>query len=111
RVVGVQRAKELMLSAREVSVEEAKQLGIVLDIVPAEQTVARAQALAASFVAASGTAVSLVKQALRAAPQADLQTMFEIEANAQGIAFGTAAHREAVARFLEKKPAAFQWPV
>lgn len=110
RVVGVQRAKELMLSAREVNVEEAKQLGIVLDIVPAEQTVARAQALAASFVAASGTAVSLVKHALRAAPQADLQTMFEIEANAQALAFGTTAHREAVARFLEKKPATFQWP-
>jgi 2-(1,2-epoxy-1,2-dihydrophenyl)acetyl-CoA isomerase len=110
RVVGVQRAKELMLSAREVNVEEAKQLGIVLDVVPAEQTVARAQALAASFVQASGTAVSLVKHALRAAPQADLQTMFEIEANAQALAFGTAAHREAVTRFLDKQPAAFQWP-
>ncbi len=76
RVVGVQRAKELMLSAREVDAEEAKRLGIVLDIVPSERTVERAQALAASFVQASGTAVSLVKHALRAAPQADLQTMF-----------------------------------
>jgi 2-(1,2-epoxy-1,2-dihydrophenyl)acetyl-CoA isomerase len=34
RVVGVQRAKELMLSARDVSAEEAKALGIVMEIQP-----------------------------------------------------------------------------
>src|SRR6185436_11476692 len=42
RVVGVQRAKELMLSAREVDADEAKRLGIVMEIHPAEALLARA---------------------------------------------------------------------
>jgi enoyl-CoA hydratase/carnithine racemase/NAD(P)-dependent dehydrogenase (short-subunit alcohol dehydrogenase family) len=50
RIVGVQRAKELMLSAREVSADEAKALGIVFELAPQDQVLQRAQALAASFV-------------------------------------------------------------
>jgi 2-(1,2-epoxy-1,2-dihydrophenyl)acetyl-CoA isomerase len=110
RVVGVQRAKELMLSAREVGADEAKQLGIAMEIVPAEGLLARAQALAASFNGASPLAVSLVKRACSAAPGADLATMLAIEADAQALAASTQAHRDAVARFLDKQPPAFQWP-
>jgi 2-(1,2-epoxy-1,2-dihydrophenyl)acetyl-CoA isomerase len=109
RIVGVQRAKELMLSARELSADEAKALGIVFEIVPAEGLLQRAQALAASFVHASPMAVSLVKRALAAAP-ADLHTMLELEADAQALCFGSAPHQTAVARFLDKQPAPFQWP-
>jgi 2-(1,2-epoxy-1,2-dihydrophenyl)acetyl-CoA isomerase len=109
RVVGVQRAKELMLSAREVSAEEAKALGIVLELVPQDQVLSRAQALAASFVQASPMAVSLVKRALAGGP-ADLQTVLELEADAQALCFGSAAHKAAVTRFLDKQPALFQWP-
>jgi len=109
RIVGVQRAKELMLSARELPADEAKALGIVFEIVPAERLLQRAQALAASFVHASPMAVSLVKHALAAAP-ADLPTMLELEASAQALCFGSAPHQTAVARFLDKQPALFQWP-
>ena len=80
RVVGVQRAKELMLSAREVGADEAKQLGIVMEIHPADALLARAQALAASFVNASPTAVSLIKRALAGGSHAELQSAFESEA-------------------------------
>ena len=111
RIVGVQRAKELMLSAREVGAEEAKQLGIVMEIQPAATLLQRAQALAASFVHASPMAVSLVKRALTGASHADLQACLEIEATGQALAFGTEQHREAVRRFIDKEPALFQWPV
>ncbi|HMC14373.1 MAG TPA: enoyl-CoA hydratase/isomerase family protein [Albitalea sp.] len=109
RIVGVQRAKELMLSARELSADEAKALGIVLELVAQDQLLRRAQALAASFVNASPLAVSLVKRALAAAPT-DLQTMLAIEADAQALCFNSAPHKAAVARFLDKQPALFQWP-
>ena len=109
RIVGVQRAKELMLSAREVSADEAKALGIVLELVPQEQLLQRAQAIAASFVHASPLAVSLVKRALAAGPT-DLHTMLELEADAQALCFGSAPHKAALARFLDKQPALFQWP-
>jgi 2-(1,2-epoxy-1,2-dihydrophenyl)acetyl-CoA isomerase len=109
RVVGVQRAKELMLSARELQAEEAKALGIVLELVPQEHVLQRAQALAASFVHASPLAMSLVKRALAAGPT-DLHTMLELEADAQALCFGSEAHKAALGRFLDKQPALFQWP-
>lgn len=110
RVVGVQRAKELMLSARELLADEAKALGIVAEIVPADQVLARAQAIAASFANAPPTAVSLIKRAMAAAPGADLATMLDFEAGAQGLCFASAAHREAAQRFIDRQPPLFQWP-
>jgi 2-(1,2-epoxy-1,2-dihydrophenyl)acetyl-CoA isomerase len=110
RIVGVQRAKELMLSAREVAADEALALGIAAEVVAPERVLARAQALARSFVGASPLAVSLVKRALAAAPQASLDTMLETEAQAQALCATSAEHRDAIARFLDKQPAAFRWP-
>jgi 2-(1,2-epoxy-1,2-dihydrophenyl)acetyl-CoA isomerase len=110
RIVGVQRAKELMLSAREVDANEAKTLGIVMEIHAQPELLARAQAMAASFVHASPTAVSMTKRALAASPHNDLGAMLDLEANAQAVAFMTPQHRDAIARFLDKQPAKFQWP-
>ena len=67
RVVGVQRAKELMLSAREFGADEAQLLGIVTEIAVADALLARARAIARSFVQASPAAVSMIKRNL--APQ------------------------------------------
>lgn len=110
RVVGVQRAKELMLSAREVAADEARRLGIVFEIAPADRVLARAQALAASFAGASPLAASLVKRALAATPAAGLDAMLDFEADAQALCFASSEHQAAVARFLDKQPAAFRWP-
>ncbi|MBS7781614.1 enoyl-CoA hydratase/isomerase family protein [Acidovorax sp. CCYZU-2555] len=108
RVVGAQRAKELMLSAREVGADEALRLGLVAELQPPEQLQARAQAVAASFVGASPVAVALIKRAV--ASNGDITTQLELEASAQSLAMGTPAHREAVQDFLQKRPPAFQWP-
>jgi 2-(1,2-epoxy-1,2-dihydrophenyl)acetyl-CoA isomerase len=110
RIVGVQRAKELMLSAREIAADEAQRLGIVGEVVGADLVLARARAIGASFTGASPLAVSLIKRALAAAPAAGLDTMLDFEADAQALCFGSAGHREAVARFLVKQPGGFRWP-
>lgn len=110
RIVGVQRAKELMLTARELEASEAQQLGIVMELHAPDVLLARAHALAASFVKASPVAVSLVKRTLAATGGGDLQALLEMEASAQALAMGTAQHREAVNAFLNKQPAPFQWP-
>ncbi|HAU57735.1 MAG TPA: enoyl-CoA hydratase/isomerase family protein [Comamonadaceae bacterium] len=109
RVVGVQRARELMLSGREVSAQEALQLGIATELVASDALQARAQAIACSFVGASPVALSLIKRSLALAAN-DLPSLLEQEANAQALAMGTPEHREAVHCFLEKKPMPFQWP-
>ncbi len=108
RIVGPQRAKELMLSAREVGADEALRLGLVAELQPPELLQARTQAIAASFVHASPVAVSLIKRAV--ACGGDIATQLELEASAQTLAMGTAGHRDAVQDFLAKRPARFQWP-
>lgn len=109
RIVGPQRARELMLTAREVGAQEALDLGLVMELHAPEALQARAQTLARSFVHASPVAVSLIKRAL-AAPGHDLPTLLELEANAQALAMGTEEHRAAVQRFLRKEAPAFAWP-
>lgn len=110
RAVGLQRAKELILSARVVEAEEALRLGIAMEIVPTEQLMDRARAIAASFAAASGTVVSLVKDAFTHGGSDDLAAALHFEAAAQGVAFSTEYHRSAVRDFLDKKPLKFNWP-
>lgn len=110
RVVGVQRAKEIMLSARDVGAQEALQLGLALELHEPDQLLPRAQAMARSFVGASPTAVSLIKRSLQDALGGGLQPLLAAEAQAQSLAVGTEAHREAVQRFLTKQPPLFAWP-
>ena len=109
-IVGVQRAKEIMLSARDVGAQEALQLGLVLELHAPQQLLERAQAMARSFVGASPTAVALIKRSLHDALGGGLASLLATEANAQSLAAGTSAHHEAVQRFLSKQPAHFVWP-
>lgn len=110
RVVGVQRARELILSAREVGADEALRLGIAMELLPADQLLGRAQALARSFTGASPLAVSLVKRELGMALATDLATTLAAEADHQALCFQSPQHVRAVQAFLDKQPAAFQWP-
>jgi 2-(1,2-epoxy-1,2-dihydrophenyl)acetyl-CoA isomerase len=108
RIVGAQRAKELMLSAREVGADEALALGIAMELHPPEALLPRALALAASFEAASPLATALVKRAMHA-PGA-LADLLDAEANGQALAFGSSYTQDALRRFLDKQPPAFRWP-
>ena len=57
-----------------------------------------------------GRDIGEVRDAPHVTEFADVHTMLETEANAQAVAFGTPQHRDALARFLAKQPASFQWP-
>ncbi len=110
RVVGMQRAKELMFSAREIDAHEAQQMGIVLEVTPRGGALERTLALAHSLTQASQVAIAMTKTALNNSLSSDLRSMIELEANAQGVAFSSSYHRQAVERFLAKQAPLFQWP-
>ena len=110
RIVGLQRAKEIMFSAREIGANEALSLGIATEVHAPENLEQRARAMAQAFVNGSATAVSLTKQALNASLGSNLQTMLSLEASGQSVALSTDYHHDAVKSFQEKKPVAFQWP-
>ena len=110
RVVGLQRAKELVFSAREFGPDEAVRMNLALEVVPALDLMARAREIARSFDGASAVALSLSKQALQASLQSDLQSMLDLEAASQAIASSTDYTRESVRRFAAREPAQFKWP-
>ncbi len=108
RVVGAQRAKELMLSAREVGGQEAKDIGIAMELHAPDALLPRALALATSFEGASPLATSLIKRAML--DTGALAALLDGEANAQALAFGSGYTQDAVRRFIDKQTPAFQWP-
>ncbi|MEJ8858779.1 enoyl-CoA hydratase/isomerase family protein [Variovorax robiniae] len=110
RVVGVQKAKELVFSCREVRAAEAQRLGIVMETHAPDDVLARAMDIARSFTHASALALSLSKRALNASPTSDLSTMLMLEADGQGISMSSDYHLAALKRFLAKEKQLFAWP-
>ena len=110
RIVGLQKAKELVFTARTVEAEEAKQLGMVFDIVDdgAALTVA-AQALAKRFGDASTAAIGMAKTIMNQSFESDARTLAEMEAYAQSMCRGSPYHQEAIRRFKAKEPLRFDW--
>lgn len=110
RIVGTQRAKELTFSARELNAEQAHALGIVLEVVPQGRVLERAQQMARCFALAAPAALAMTKRAMNVSMNSSLDAMMDIEADAQAVARTSQWHVDAVQRFLNKRPSAFQWP-
>ena len=110
RVVGLQRAKELIFSAREFGAAEALRMNLAMEVLPPAELMPRALEIARSFDGASAAALSLSKQALQASLQSDLNAMLDLEASGQAIAGASEYAREAVRRFGAREPAQFRWP-
>lgn len=110
RIVGLQKAKELVFTARTVQAEEARSLGMVYEIVEdGEALQAAAVALARRFGEASTAAIGMAKTAMNQAFELDARAMAELEAYAQTMCRGSDYHQEAVQRFKDKQPTRFDW--
>ncbi len=109
RIVGLQRAKELIFSARVLDTVEAKALGIVYQIVSEEALEESARALARRFCHASTAAIGIAKRALNRSFNVDFHVMAEFEATAQSRLRSDPYVIEAVRRFNDKRPLEFVW--
>ncbi|MDB5837701.1 MAG: enoyl-CoA hydratase/isomerase [Caballeronia sp.] len=110
RAVGMQRAKDILFSAREIQADEARLIGIAAEVVDADAIDRRASEVAQALAGASPAMIGLTKRALNTSFENDLHSMLERESAGQGIAFMTDYHREAVKRFSEKAAPLFNWP-
>lgn len=109
RIVGLQKAKELIFSARIVDAVEAKDLGIVYQIVSQDSLQAQARELAGRFCHASAVAIGMAKRALNRSFNSDFHVMTEFEASAQSRLRTDPYVREAVRRFNAKEQLEFIW--
>ncbi len=107
RLIGYQRAAELTFSGRAVSADEAKALGIVLEVVKPELLLAHAGELARQFAAKPPQALRLTKRLMKSAQRTELTDFLDQCAAFQGMCHNTADHLEAVGAMLDKRQPSF----
>lgn len=103
RIIGMARAKDLVLTGRMVGAQEAKEIGLVSQVVPLAELESTAMNLAKTMAGRSGKALAFDKMMLNRSLDSDLGTMLEIEAFAQGICFQSDEHKQALQALLNKK--------
>ena len=108
RAVGERRAKELILSARRFSAEEAQDWGLVNEIFPLEALRGQAREAAGRIAANAPIAVLQAKQAIHQGLQMPLAEGLEFEIEAYNKTVPTQDRREGVTAFNEKRTPEFK---
>ena len=103
RLVGLPRAKELMLLGDALDAAEAARIGLVTRVVPAESLAAEAAALAGRLAAGPTRALSATKALLNRSLDVDRATAFREEALVQELNMTTHDANEGVAAFVERR--------
>ncbi|MFE0726705.1 enoyl-CoA hydratase/isomerase family protein [Streptomyces antibioticus] len=108
RLIGPQRAKELMFFGDALTAADAERLGLVNRVVPDADLPKTAHDWAARLAAGPTRTLALTKQLVNASLDTDRATAFTAEAAAQEINMTTADAREGVASFAERREARFR---
>ena len=108
RAVGTQRAAELTLTGRIVKAEEARAIGILLEVTEPDRLLPRAREIADQIAAKPPLAVRYAKRALRLAQQQGLEEHLKSCASFQGALQKTEDHLEALAAFFDKRNGRFK---
>lgn len=108
RIVGERRAKELMFSGRNVKIEEARTLGIVLEAFGSkDELIQGCMKWFELALANSSASIAKAKETLWNGVDVPLEKGLALEAKAFGETFQTPHMIEGVAAFLEKRKAQF----
>ena len=101
--IGEKPARDLLLTGRIFTSDEAARLGLVTEVVAADKLTARTLELVGMLRANSSEAIAATKRLLRAQNKAWLDAALAEALAANAEARGTHDFREGVAAFLEKR--------
>ena len=108
RVVGYSKACEMAFTGDMLNAAEALACGLVSKVVPDEELMTAANALAERVAVNPPHAVRMAKRLLMEGRHTRLDTLLEMSAAMQALTHATADHREAVNAFLEKRKPVFK---
>ena len=108
RIVGMSTAAELLYTARTLTAAEAKELGLVSEVVPGDALADRARSVAGEIAANAPLAVRAAKRMMRHAMTEDFEDHVQRQYLALLPLFATKDFREALSAYMEKRPAEFE---
>jgi len=109
RLVGAARAHELMLTSRRFDAGEALRIGLVTEVTDIGDLAGRVDATVDALLAAAPLSLSLTKQGMWLALEIpSFDAMVEMENRQQVLTSATADAREAMASYVERRPAEYR---
>ena len=103
RQVGEKQARDLLLTGRIFGADEAARLGLVNEIVPIDNLMARARELASLLMENSASSLRATKQLLTDHAHAELNAHIDAAVRENAAIRTTADFREGITSFLEKR--------
>ena len=108
RAIGPYRAKELIFSGRQLTAQQARDWGLVNEVVPADELMARVMELAQNIARNGLLAISAAKQAIVNGLNGTKENGLLLEGALFGLIFDSEDQKEGMRAFVEKRPAAFK---
>ncbi|WP_372779486.1 enoyl-CoA hydratase-related protein [Litorivivens sp.] len=103
RLVGYQRAAELTFSGRLIKADEARSLGLLLDVVDSKDLLANAEAMAQSFAKQPPQALRASKRLMKIAQRQELNDFLDHCASVQAACHYSEDHSRALNAFINKE--------
>ncbi len=107
RLVGRARAKELIFTGEPVDAAKAKDLGLVLEVLPADGLLSHCKLVAGKIIKKGPLAIAQAKRVIQEGADLPLPAANELERKAFGALFGSEDQREGMKAFMEKRSANF----
>jgi len=107
RLIGLARAKEMVYTGDIIRADAALAYGLVNKVVPPEQLMDEARAMARKLLSRSGRILTIAKSAMNSGAGMDLTSALDYEAQCFSLCFETADQKEGMKAFVEKREAIF----
>ncbi len=109
RIVGPDKALEMLMTGDMISAQEAERIGLVTKVVPPDELMPTVRELATKLAKGPGLAIKFSKKAVyKGLQHNDLVNQLDYESFAQGVCRQSEDHREGVRAFMEKREAHFK---